>query len=739
MTDKTSDLREAAVDEILRESNLYAILGLRGSKTSSSYSSNDIRKAYEARSRLCHSDIAAFQKLKLAYDVLVVPSTRSSYDLTGQPKNLYIHQNQHSPKSTPTTRQEHDQKQSQNKQQNHSQSQSDGKHQNRNRPYPFKKYNNSNNSGQRHYHYNGNRKNNTKNKAEEASTDNCPINSKSLLQNQKVNGDDFKKNNQSIPGPAPSYKGHGKNRKWNQNCNQQENLHSKNVEINFRQNPSSIKPKDINKKNHTQSSNQKQFRREDQNENNDKNKNNPLSNYHIKNHDRKQKLNHNDRKNKRQNTTRPAPFNIYPRFHGNQNHSCVQRQNLNQNIEENINQNKSRPTQTDNYANNINNQKHNQHQNSSANNGRSGVKQEPFNKNDSSNHNQNQSNHQSSKQCQTGPNPYTTAQKIALVDQILKEDDLYTIIGLKRINSTSYGPNDIKKAYIARSRLCHPDKLPNYPKSTEAFKKLQFAHETLSDPSSKRKYDISGFAKNSTLFQRESEQSARPSSQGEKQNKKPHHDNHKSNQNQETSGSTPFNNYKTNSQYQRQDHFQYQSHQESHGGSSSQHQFKQHKNFGCVLLSHICVCFFNKNGKSKNQSNQGQKQNYYQRTNNENHQKPCGSTSFNNCYTNSGNQYNYHQQSNGSSSSHPQSQPGSTAHIPKANQYHQKGRNTSYPQDKFRSTSYHPENNCFKQFSYRTTRTSQGMRIAKGLFQILYPFLKKLFKPLLKSFLWPFY
>ncbi|CAJ0831282.1 1280_t:CDS:2 [Entrophospora sp. SA101] len=45
---------------------------------------------------------------------------------------------------------------------------------------------------------------------------------------------------------------------------------------------------------------------------------------------------------------------------------------------------------------------------------------------------------------------------------------------------------------LQRSRICHPDKFPEYPKATEAFQKLSYAYETLNKSSTRRAYDISG-------------------------------------------------------------------------------------------------------------------------------------------------------------------------------------------------------------------------------------------------------
>ncbi|CAG8843540.1 33497_t:CDS:2, partial [Racocetra persica] len=75
-----------------------------------------------------------------------------------------------------------------------------------------------------------------------------------------------------------------------------------------------------------------------------------------------------------------------------------------------------------------------------------------------------------------------------IVDDICAETNLYTIIGVDR-NCNS---DELRKAYISRSRICHPDKFPEYPKATEAFQKLAYAYETLNKPSTRRAYDISG-------------------------------------------------------------------------------------------------------------------------------------------------------------------------------------------------------------------------------------------------------
>jgi len=78
--------------------------------------------------------------------------------------------------------------------------------------------------------------------------------------------------------------------------------------------------------------------------------------------------------------------------------------------------------------------------------------------------------------------------RFKIVDDICAESNLYNILGVERTCSTE----ELRRAYISRSRICHPDKFPEYPKATEAFQKLSFAYETLNKPSSRRAYDISG-------------------------------------------------------------------------------------------------------------------------------------------------------------------------------------------------------------------------------------------------------
>ncbi|CAO3652755.1 unnamed protein product [Cunninghamella echinulata] len=73
-----------------------------------------------------------------------------------------------------------------------------------------------------------------------------------------------------------------------------------------------------------------------------------------------------------------------------------------------------------------------------------------------------------------------------IVDDILLASNYYQVLGVDKNVSTE----DIRKAYIQRSRLCHPDKIPDHPQATECFQRLVVAHETLINPSTRMKYDL---------------------------------------------------------------------------------------------------------------------------------------------------------------------------------------------------------------------------------------------------------
>ncbi|KAI8642275.1 hypothetical protein BD408DRAFT_416823 [Parasitella parasitica] len=79
-------------------------------------------------------------------------------------------------------------------------------------------------------------------------------------------------------------------------------------------------------------------------------------------------------------------------------------------------------------------------------------------------------------------------EKYKQVNEILSAADYYRVLGIKKDASTE----EIRRAYIKKSRVCHPDKfVPSFPRATESFQILSIAYETLSNPSSKLLYDVS--------------------------------------------------------------------------------------------------------------------------------------------------------------------------------------------------------------------------------------------------------
>ncbi|ORZ00559.1 DnaJ domain-containing protein [Syncephalastrum racemosum] len=69
-------------------------------------------------------------------------------------------------------------------------------------------------------------------------------------------------------------------------------------------------------------------------------------------------------------------------------------------------------------------------------------------------------------------------QRTRLVDIILCAPDYYAVLGV----SKDATPDELRRAYVQRSRQCHPDKfVPVYAPATEAFQLLSEAYNALSD------------------------------------------------------------------------------------------------------------------------------------------------------------------------------------------------------------------------------------------------------------------
>lgn len=66
-----------------------------------------------------------------------------------------------------------------------------------------------------------------------------------------------------------------------------------------------------------------------------------------------------------------------------------------------------------------------------------------------------------------------------------KRKDYYKILGVEK----DAGENEIKKAYRKLAIVHHPDKNPDDETAADRFKEIQEAHETLSDPQKRARYD----------------------------------------------------------------------------------------------------------------------------------------------------------------------------------------------------------------------------------------------------------
>ncbi|KAF7975725.1 hypothetical protein HWV62_8695 [Athelia sp. TMB] len=93
----------------------------------------------------------------------------------------------------------------------------------------------------------------------------------------------------------------------------------------------------------------------------------------------------------------------------------------------------------------------------------------------------------SSRSSAAPPSASASDRRAATMNEVLAKNDLYDILGVS--NQPTLDKNALRRAYLSRSKACHPDKFPNNPKATHAFQKVSVAYDVLSKPSSKRLYD----------------------------------------------------------------------------------------------------------------------------------------------------------------------------------------------------------------------------------------------------------
>ncbi|KAJ2934677.1 hypothetical protein H1R20_g2424, partial [Candolleomyces eurysporus] len=74
-----------------------------------------------------------------------------------------------------------------------------------------------------------------------------------------------------------------------------------------------------------------------------------------------------------------------------------------------------------------------------------------------------------------------------LIQEILRDNDLYSILGVPTTGVLD--KMTLRRAYLARSRGCHPDKFPSNPHATQAFQKVSVAYNVLSTPHLRKRYD----------------------------------------------------------------------------------------------------------------------------------------------------------------------------------------------------------------------------------------------------------
>ncbi|TFK20703.1 DnaJ-domain-containing protein [Coprinopsis marcescibilis] len=74
-----------------------------------------------------------------------------------------------------------------------------------------------------------------------------------------------------------------------------------------------------------------------------------------------------------------------------------------------------------------------------------------------------------------------------MISSVIQDNNLYSILGVP--NLPTLDKMTLRRAYLSRSKACHPDKFPRNPLATEAFQKVAVAYDVLSTPALRRRYD----------------------------------------------------------------------------------------------------------------------------------------------------------------------------------------------------------------------------------------------------------
>ncbi|KAF9446743.1 DnaJ-domain-containing protein [Macrolepiota fuliginosa MF-IS2] len=99
---------------------------------------------------------------------------------------------------------------------------------------------------------------------------------------------------------------------------------------------------------------------------------------------------------------------------------------------------------------------------------------------------------QSTSECSSQSQPpsdlsLSESARLRILKTVLSNNSLYDVLGVPK--APTLDKMTLRRAYLARSKACHPDKFPDNPDATHAFQKVAVAYDVLSKPSLRRIYD----------------------------------------------------------------------------------------------------------------------------------------------------------------------------------------------------------------------------------------------------------